>query len=116
MASSLLTESQRDAVFETIVDTSNAVVLPRFQNLSAGEVDTKSSPTDLVTVADREAEVRLSAALTSILPGSLVVGEEGVSADPSILNAINHTSSLFAAQHLHTQTYLLAIEHRRRGL
>ena len=89
MASSLLTESQRDAVFETIVDTSNAVVLPRFQNLSAGEVDTKSSPTDLVTVADREAEVRLSAALTSILPGSLVVGEEGVSADPSIINAIN---------------------------
>ena len=82
MASLLLTDPQRDAVFTAIVDTANAVVLPRFQNLGDGEIDTKTSPTDLVTIADREAEVRLTAALTAILPGSVVVGEEAVSADP----------------------------------
>ena len=88
MASLLLTDPQRDAVFTAIVDTANAVVLPRFQNLGDGEIDTKTSPTDLVTIADREAEVRLTAALTAILPGSVVVGEEAVSADPRVLDAI----------------------------
>ena len=88
MASLLLTDPQRDAVFTAIVDTANAVVLPRFQNLGDGEIDTKTSPTDLVTIADREAEVRLTAALTAILPGSVVVGEEAVSADSKVLDAI----------------------------
>ncbi|MEC8274260.1 MAG: inositol monophosphatase family protein, partial [Pseudomonadota bacterium] len=85
MASLLLTDPQRDAVFTAIVGTANAVVLPRFQNLGDGEIDTKTSPTDLVTIADREAEVRLTAALTAILPGSVVVGEEAASADPRVL-------------------------------
>ena len=88
MASLLLTDPQRDAVFNAIVETANDVVLPRFQNLGDGEIDTKTSPTDLVTIADREAEARLTTALTAILPGSVVVGEEAVSADPQVLDAI----------------------------
>jgi len=41
MASLLLTDSQRDAVFNEIVETANDVVLPRFQNLGDGEIDTR---------------------------------------------------------------------------
>ena len=49
-------------------------VLPRFGELSSGEVDTKSGPHDLVTVADREAEIAMTPALEEMLPGSVVVG------------------------------------------
>lgn len=37
-----------------------------------------------MTVADRGAEAHLTAALTALLPGSVVVGEEAVHADPAV--------------------------------
>ena len=60
-------------------------VLPRFRNLSAGDIKQKTGPADLVTVADTESERLLTAALTGLLPGSTVVGEEAVAADESVL-------------------------------
>lgn len=59
-------------------------VLSRFGALSDADVDEKG-PGDLVTVADRRAEERLTQGLTALLPGSHVVGEEAVSADKSVL-------------------------------
>lgn len=61
-----------------------AVVLPRFQRLTDAEIFEKG-PGDLVTVADREAEVLLARGLQDLVPGSIVVGEEAVAADPEIL-------------------------------
>ena len=55
------------------------------QCCNAHEIDTKSSPTDLVTIADRGAEAALSRALTTQYPGSVVVGEETFAADPDCL-------------------------------
>jgi fructose-1,6-bisphosphatase/inositol monophosphatase family enzyme len=63
-------------------------ILPRFGRLAAGDVAEKA-PGDLVTVADRAAEEALSARLTALLPGSRVVGEEAVAADPSLLRALD---------------------------
>ncbi len=73
-----------DQVVSVLRETAQTVVLPRFRNLADGEIVEKS-PGDLVTVADREAEMLLSARLAALLPGSLVVGEEAVAADPSVL-------------------------------
>jgi fructose-1,6-bisphosphatase/inositol monophosphatase family enzyme len=60
------------------------VVLPRFQNLAAHEVQEKAKD-DLVTIADKESEERLNEGLTSILPEARLIGEEACAADPSIL-------------------------------
>ncbi|MXQ08640.1 inositol monophosphatase [Alphaproteobacteria bacterium GH1-50] len=54
-------------------------ILPRFRALDAGEIDTKSAPDDLVTIADRESERRLEEAVSAILPGAVTFGEEGIS-------------------------------------
>ncbi|MGP3951774.1 inositol monophosphatase family protein [Streptomyces sp. 7N604] len=64
-------------------------VMPRFRQLAAHEIVEKNGPHDLVTVADRLAEEHLSAALTKLLPGSVVVGEEAVHADRGILGALS---------------------------
>ncbi|MFJ2606967.1 inositol monophosphatase family protein [Streptomyces sp. NPDC087425] len=63
-------------------------IMPRFRSLAAHEVDQKSGPHDLVTDADRLAERYLTEALGALLPGSVVVGEEAVHADPATYQAI----------------------------
>ncbi|MFJ4965125.1 inositol monophosphatase family protein [Streptomyces sp. NPDC088729] len=65
-----------------------AEIMPRHRQLAAHEIIEKSGPHDLVTTADRLAEEHLTAALTKLLPGSAVVGEEGVHADPSTYGAL----------------------------
>src|SRR5262245_10187330 len=62
--------------------------MPRFRRLSAADVVEKA-PGDLVTVADRAAEDALSSALVAMLPGSVVVGEEGVGVDRAALDALD---------------------------
>lgn len=57
-------------------------IMPRWRALAPHEIFTKSGPRDLVTVADREAEAALATALTSLYPGSRIVGEETYAADP----------------------------------
>ncbi|MER5302366.1 inositol monophosphatase family protein [Streptomyces lasiicapitis] len=64
-------------------------ITPRFRQLAEGDVVQKSGPHDLVTVADRLAEEFLTRELTALLPGSVVVGEEAVHADPSRYEAIS---------------------------
>lgn len=61
------------------------VVEPRFGSLRDAEVHEKG-PGDLVTDADREAEVLLTAALTSAYPDAVVLGEEAYAADPAVLD------------------------------
>ncbi|MEV5603958.1 inositol monophosphatase family protein [Streptomyces sp. NPDC052299] len=65
-----------------------AEIMPRFRQLAAHEVVEKNGPHDLVTVADRRAEEHLTASLVRLLPGSVVVGEEAVHADPKVYGAL----------------------------
>ncbi|MFI7101383.1 inositol monophosphatase family protein [Streptomyces sp. NPDC050161] len=76
------------AVEEAVRRAAAEEILPRFRQLAADEIVEKNGPHDLVTVADRRAEEHLTAALTALLPGSVVVGEEAVHADPAILDAL----------------------------
>ncbi|MFI6876588.1 inositol monophosphatase family protein [Streptomyces sp. NPDC050400] len=65
-----------------------AEITPRFRGLAAHEIEEKSAPHDLVTVADKRAEEYLTRELGALLPGSVVVGEEAVAADPATYEAI----------------------------
>ncbi|MFF5301460.1 inositol monophosphatase family protein [Streptomyces sp. NPDC013161] len=75
-------------VQEAIRQAAATEIMPRFRQLAAHEVDQKSGPHDLVTDADRNAERYLTKVLGSLLPGSVVVGEEAVHADPETYEAI----------------------------
>lgn len=74
-----------DAVARIMREVAAAEILPRWRNLGSDDVVAKTGPNDIVTVADRAAEERLSERLKDLLAGSVVVGEEGVHADASIL-------------------------------
>jgi fructose-1,6-bisphosphatase/inositol monophosphatase family enzyme len=76
-----------DKVETLIRDVAASVVMPRFRKLTEDEI-TQKAPGDLVTIADREAEVLLAAGLVTLLPGSRVVGEEATSVDLSLLSSI----------------------------
>ncbi|WP_090791131.1 inositol monophosphatase family protein [Asanoa ishikariensis] len=67
--------------------TAATVVLPSYQHLQDSEISEKG-PGDLVTVADRRSEEALTAGLSDLLPGSVVVGEEAYAADKSVLARI----------------------------
>ncbi|MEU6302465.1 inositol monophosphatase family protein [Streptomyces chartreusis] len=75
-------------VEEAVRKAAAAEIMPRFRQLAEHEIDQKSGPHDLVTDADRLAERFLTGALGALLPGSVVVGEEAVHADPASYEAI----------------------------
>ncbi|MFF4549474.1 inositol monophosphatase family protein [Streptomyces sp. NPDC001435] len=75
-------------VEEAVRKAAATEILPRFRRLAEHEIDQKSGPHDLVTDADRLAEEYLTAALGALLPGSVVVGEEAVHANPATYEAI----------------------------
>ncbi|MBT0772346.1 hypothetical protein KIH74_25605 [Kineosporia sp. J2-2] len=83
----MLDESGIAAVEKAVRRAASEVVVPLFGALAAGDIEEKA-PGDLVTVADRRAEELLTRELTAILPGSVVVGEEAVHADPSLLGLL----------------------------
>ncbi len=73
------------AVLELMKQVAAEVITPRFRSLADGEVIEKN-PGDLVTVADREAEVLITEALNAAYPHAVVLGEEAHAADPSVLS------------------------------
>ncbi len=75
-------------VEEAVRKAAATEIMPRFRQLAEHEVDRKSGPHDLVTDADRKAELYLTEALGTLLPGSVVVGEEAVHANPASYEAI----------------------------
>lgn len=76
-----------DKVVAAIREAAEEDILPRFQRLERHEISEKS-PGEVVTVADIEAEHRLTRLLGDIVPGSAVVGEEAVSKDRDVLKAL----------------------------
>ena len=85
---------QTEDILALLQEVGERVVTPRFRALSADQVMEKN-PGDLVTVADREAEVLITARLRASYPDVLVVGEEAVAADPSLLTAARTASDFF---------------------
>ncbi|MBT2469481.1 inositol monophosphatase [Streptomyces sp. ISL-66] len=83
------------AVDEAVRKAAAIEIMPRFRRLAEHEVDQKSGPHDLVTAADRKAEEYLTAELTRLLPGSAVVGEEAVHADPTAYGALREDAPVW---------------------
>lgn len=77
------------AVEQIVRDVADTEVLPRWRRLAEADIAVKNGPHDLVTTADRRAEECLTERLTALLPGSVVVGEEAVSADPAVLDRLH---------------------------
>ena len=81
-------ERALSSVPELLRETAERVILPRYQTLAAHEIRAKTAADDLVTVADEEAEALLADGLLKLLPGSLVVGEEAVAAEPAAIHRL----------------------------
>lgn len=74
-------------VTELMREVGRDEVMSRFRNLASHEVEEKSAG-ELVTVADRESELRLNAGLSRILPDAGIVGEEACAADPAVMDRL----------------------------
>jgi fructose-1,6-bisphosphatase/inositol monophosphatase family enzyme len=78
-----------DIVAKIMRETAEAVIMPRYKSLADGDIREKTGPKDLVTIADIEAERRMTPLLEALLPGSVVIGEEAASDDPKIFDLLN---------------------------
>jgi fructose-1,6-bisphosphatase/inositol monophosphatase family enzyme len=78
-------------------------IAPRFRQLAPGDVIAKPSaddPSDVVTAADRAAEAELTLRLPELVPGSSVVGEEAVAADPGVLQRLRGNAPVWVVDPL----------------
>ena len=69
-------------------DVAERIIMPRHQALKATEIIEKADD-DLVTIADREAELALAEGLAKLVPEAAIVGEEAVHADPSVMDRLS---------------------------
>ena len=77
-----------ERVADFIREAAETDVMPRFRALAAHEV-TEKKPGDIVTVADHDAEERLTRMLDGLTPGALVVGEEAAHEKPDLLDKLD---------------------------
>jgi len=78
-----------DEVEACLREAAERFVMPRFLALRPSEIHRKRGHLrDVVTEADLEAEAWLGPKLQELLPGSCVVGEEAVSANPQVLDLL----------------------------
>jgi len=82
-----MTAIDHDEICALIREAAAEDILPLWRNLEDHQIEEKRR-NDVVTDADRHCEQRLSRALTTLLPRSLVVGEEAVHADPGVMAAL----------------------------
>jgi fructose-1,6-bisphosphatase/inositol monophosphatase family enzyme len=68
-------------------DAAQRAVLPHYQRLESHQIDAKAAD-DVVTVADKEAELILAEGLARLLPEATIVGEEAAHADPALLDRL----------------------------
>lgn len=88
---------------DVLRDVAQREIAPRFRQLAPSDVISKPSaddPSDLVTAADRAAEAELTRRLPELVPGSTVVGEEAVAADPGVLERLRGASPVWVVDPL----------------
>ena len=90
-----LTKAQQASVINVVRRAAKSEILPRFRRLSSSDIRSKSSADDLVTDADTAAEAMIARALQIAFPSALVIGEEAVAKDASILDGIGEAQLAF---------------------
>ncbi len=83
-----------ERVLDIMNDVANAEILPRFQKLKDSDISEKK-PGDLVTVADHASEAAFRQHLPNVLPGSVVLGEEGFEDDPRSLDVLKGSAPVW---------------------
>ncbi len=73
-----------DGILTLLQEVAEEVITPRFRALAEHQVVEKN-PGDLVTVADREAEVLITQRLHAAYPGAVVLGEEHHQENPQVM-------------------------------
>ncbi len=81
-----------EKIADILAECASLYVLPRYKQLKDHEISTKTGPRDLVTQADIDVEAHLERALPDLLPGSIVIGEEGISRGDSHIDVLQDTS------------------------
>lgn len=84
----MLTQPQIAEIIEIVRATAAEEILPRYRNLGDSHVETKMHRSDLVTVADKAAEAKLTSRLQSLFPDAFILGEEAVAADASLMQKL----------------------------
>lgn len=90
-----MTSLATDRVLRLLQEVADEVITPRFRSLDEDEISSKSHPGDLVTVADREAEVLITRELRTAYPGAVVLGEEAFADDESSLAGFRRAEHAF---------------------
>ena len=85
-----MTKALTGPVAALMRDAALRTILPRWQTLTADQIDDKAAD-DVVTIADKEAELILAEGLAKILPEATIVGEEAAFADPALLDRLGDT-------------------------
>jgi len=83
-----MTTVDLDRVARVLAEVAEEEILPRWRNLADGDIREKTGPNDLVTIADEAAERALAARLPDLVPGSVLIGEESVEHDKSLLDLL----------------------------
>ena len=65
-----------NSVIASLEYVATEIIMPYFGRLDTHMIDTKSSDTDFVTIADTQAELHLAEDLSSLISGSIIIGEE----------------------------------------
>lgn len=91
----MLDEAGLQEVVQLVRAVARAEIMPRFRKLGAGDIQAKSGPLDLVTVADEQAELQLAMGLSRLFPRCVVVGEEAATRDPALLDTIGAAPRCF---------------------
>ncbi len=85
---------QTDAVLRLMQEVAAEVITPRFRRLSGDQILEKK-PGDLVTVADREAEVLITRALRQAYPDAVILGEEATHLDRDLVSRYERADHAF---------------------
>ncbi len=82
-------EGQMDWLADLLADAARQEIMPRFRRLDVGDIRQKTSPADLVTEADVNAERFITAKLKERFADAVIVGEEACSDNPALLTGLD---------------------------
>lgn len=79
-----LSEAQQTSLINIVRRAAKAEIMPRFRNLTEGQISAKSGPQDLVTEADTSAEAMIARGILGLFPNAVVLGEETAVDNPDL--------------------------------
>jgi fructose-1,6-bisphosphatase/inositol monophosphatase family enzyme len=79
-----LSEAQQISLVNIVRRAAKAEIMPRFRNLTEGQISAKSGPHDLVTEADTAAEAMIARGILALFPTAVVLGEEASVDNPRL--------------------------------